>query len=125
MLPGLPTVTVTRLRYPAQTIDPVTFRATDPTPTSTSIVAIEEPWRADASPARPDGMTGDDTRLFVSYTEVVGTTDHGTGNARRPDRIVCGGVTWEVAEVVDAPAMPGISRAWHAYCTRVRPGDEP
>lgn len=124
MLPGLPTVTISRVRYGPQTIGADRLPVSTSTTTSISGV-IQEPWRANGQPPRPDGLTSDDTRLFVSPTEILGVEGQGTASARRPDRIVYSGVTWQVAEVVIAPAMPGIPAAWHAYCTRVRPGDEP
>lgn len=124
MLPGIPTVTISRLRYGAQTID-AAYLPTSTVTTTTHSGVIEEPWKANGQPPRPDGLTSDDTRLFVCPFEVLGVEGQGTVNARRPDRIVSGSVTWQVAEVVIAPAMPGIPAAWHAYCTRVRPGDEP
>jgi hypothetical protein len=70
-------------------------------------------------------VTSDDSRLFVCFSEVLGVQNQGTSTARRADRIASASGTWQVSEVVIAPAMPGIAAAWHAYCLRVRPGDEP
>lgn len=124
MLPGLPTVTVSRLRYGAQVIDPATYLPESTVTTTTIPGVIEEPWRANASPPRPDGLTADDTRLFACPVEVLGVAGEGTSSARRPDRLVSPSGTWQVREVVIAPAMPGIPAAWHAYCVRPDPGDE-
>ena len=122
MLPGLPLVPITRTRYGAQTISTTTFLPSS-TSTTTTHRATEVPWRSDAVARRPDGETSDNTRLFSAPVEFRGVRNQGESTAAKPDRITSPSGTWEVLEVVDAPAMPGIPRAYHAYCVRVRPGD--
>lgn len=122
ILPGLPTVSATLYRYGAQTIGADFLPASPARPTS--IEAIEEPWRPNASVPRPDGETASTTRLFVCTVEVRGVSAEGTTSAARPDRIVSASGTWEVREVIVAPAMPMIPAAWHAYCVAVVPEDE-
>ena len=124
MMPGLPTVAVTLTRYGAVSVNQTTGLPSA-TPTTSLLTVIEEPWKPNAQPQRPEGVTSDDSRLFVCFSEVLGVQNQGTSTARWADRITATSGTWQVAEVVIAPAMPGIAAAWHAYCLRVRPGDEP
>ncbi len=120
----LHTVTVTLRRYGPQTIDPATYLPTA-TATDMEVVVQEEPWRADASPPRPDGETEGSTRLFVSTAELRGATDPGTATPEPADRIVTSdGTVWRVVEVVRAPGIGPIAPCWHGYCVRVRPEDE-
>jgi hypothetical protein len=124
VIPGIPTVPATRIRYGVQAIG-ADFLPASPVASETPIRVIEEPWRSDATPPRPDGETTETTRLITSPIEVRGVGSQGTSSATRPDRIVTASGTWEPVEVVDAPAMPGIPRHWAAYCRRVEPGDTP
>jgi len=126
MLPDrLHPVTVTLYRYGAQGRDATTYLPTS-TATASAITVQEEPWRPDASPPRPDGVTAQTSRLFVSRSEVRGVGDEATATASQADRIeTADGSVWRVVEVVRAPALGPIPAAWHAYCIRVEPEDGP
>lgn len=120
----LAAVEVSLTRYGVQTISTTTRRPT--TPSTVSVVRVQsEPWRPDASPPRPEGVTADDTRVFVSPTEIRGASATGTAQASPPDRISWDGRTWRVVEVIRAPGLGPIPPMWHAYCVRVEPGVEP
>jgi hypothetical protein len=125
VIPGLPRETVTLIRFGAQALLPSGRpNPVQPAPTTTTLAVIVEPWRADRSPPRPEGQTTETTRLFVMPVEVRGAVQ-GVSGPTIPDRIAWDGATWVVAEVVRAPAMPGIPAAWHAYCVRRQAGDTP
>jgi hypothetical protein len=126
MLPDrLHAVTVTLERATAQTRDATTGLPTAATSTSTLTVQ-EEPWRPDATPPRPDGLTAEQTRLYVARVEVRGADESGTASGLPPDVIErADGSRWRVREVIAAPGLGPIPAAWHAYCIRIEPGDEP
>jgi len=116
--PLLPTVAVTRVRStPGPDVDGYQTWTT----ASTSTTAIEEPWKPDASPPRPDGQSAEATRLFRLPIEAAGVRSQGTASAARPDRIVAASGTWVVEEVVDAPAVGMVPRRWDAYCILATP----
>lgn len=114
MIPLLGTTTVTRLRYPPPTV--VQHQRVRGAPTSTSIRATVAPASQRTMARAPEGIAVGDLVTIASYDEIRAATEGGAP----ADRVVAGGVTYEVQAVTHQPPFLGQPEHWEADALRLQ-----